>query len=120
MVPYDSVTNQPQDLSKYPRPNAAQTADLIHNPDPGYAAVFQNKYGFLPAEYLGAINAKNQQSQQSRQQLPIMNLFGPGSRITKSVTIGSGGGNSTEEYQDNSDNQPEAPSEADTSAPQTE
>jgi hypothetical protein len=49
-----------------------------------------------------------------------MNLFGPGSRITKSVTIGSGGGNSTEEYQDNSDNQPEAPSEADTSAPQTE
>ena len=120
MVPFDAATNQPIDTSKFPRPNAAQTADLIHNPDPGYAAHFEQKYGFLPDEYLSAVDAKNRQNQQPRQQLPIMNLFSPNAKITKSVTIGSGGGNSTEEYQDNSDNQPESPSEADTSAPQTE
>jgi hypothetical protein len=120
MVLYDAKANAPVDLRKYPRPAAAAISDLVTNPDPSHANAFQQRYGYLPSEYLGALHAKQTQTQQGASQLPIMNLFGPGSKITKTVTIGGGGGSSTEEMQDNTDNTPEAPSEADTSAPNQE
>jgi hypothetical protein len=115
MVLFDAKTNQPTDLSKFPRPNAGAVSDLINNPDQGHAAAFQQRYGWLPSEYFGAVHEKEQQAQGSASasmsaRFPIFNYFGKGAQVTHSIPVGGGATSAPD-----TDTETAAPQEPDTS-----